>query len=61
MIRSLTPLLFVQADNFFLTSPNVGKMSKIKIRSTGSGLGASWHLAKVEVSTGPGASMRRGC
>ncbi len=40
-----------QTDNFFITAPNVGPMKCIKLRSTGSGLGSSWHLAKVEVAS----------
>ncbi|KAG1672531.1 hypothetical protein FOA52_002840, partial [Chlamydomonas sp. UWO 241] len=38
-------------DVFFVTSSNVGAMQKIKIKSTGSGLGAAWHLARVVVTS----------
>jgi len=40
-----------QTDKFFLVSPNVGLMHKIKIRSSGTGLGAPWHLARVMVTS----------
>lgn len=41
----------LQTDVFFLTSPNVGKMHKIKVRSSGSGLGAAWHLARIVITS----------
>eukprot|EP00798_Chlamydomonas_sp_ICE-L_P018432 gene18432-24908_t len=40
-----------QTDTFFVTSPNVGMMQKIKVRSSNSGLGAAWHLARVEITS----------
>jgi hypothetical protein len=36
---------------FFLSSPNVGKMQKIKVRSSGGGLGASWHLSRIVITS----------
>ena len=48
----------MQTDNFILTSPNVGMMHKVKIRSSGSGLGAPWHLARITVtSTATGETL----
>ena len=41
----------MQTDVFFLTSPNVGLMHKIKVKSSNSGLGAAWHLAKVTITS----------
>ncbi|KAG2450199.1 hypothetical protein HYH02_000301 [Chlamydomonas schloesseri] len=38
-----------QEDKFIVVSDNVGPVQKIKIRSSGKGLGAAWHLNKVEV------------
>ena len=48
----------MQTDVFIITSPNVGMMQKIKIKSSGSGLGAAWHLARVVVtSTATGETL----
>ena len=41
----------LQTDVFFLTSPNVGLMRRVKVKSSGSGLGAAWHLARVVVTS----------
>ncbi|KXZ56858.1 hypothetical protein GPECTOR_1g774 [Gonium pectorale] len=47
-----------QVDNFILSSGNIGAIQKLKIRSTGSGLGAAWHLNKIEVlSTATGEKL----
>ena len=49
---------FSQTDVFIITSPNVGMMQKIKLRSSGSGLGAAWHLARVTItSTATGETL----
>lgn len=48
----------LQVDNFIITSGNIGAIQKIKIRSSGSGLGAAWHLNKIEVqSTATGEKL----
>ena len=41
----LSPL--PQTDTFVIKGPNVGELDRIRIRSSGSGLGAAWHLAQV--------------
>ncbi|GLC44364.1 hypothetical protein PLESTF_000049800 [Pleodorina starrii] len=47
-----------QVDNFIVSSDNIGAIQKIKIRSSGKGLGAAWHLNKVEVqSTATGEKL----
>ncbi|KAG2499991.1 hypothetical protein HYH03_002273 [Edaphochlamys debaryana] len=47
-----------QVDNFIISSGNIGLIQKIKIRSSGKGLGAAWHLNKVEVqSTATGEKL----
>ncbi|PNH12713.1 Lipoxygenase y domain-containing protein 1 [Tetrabaena socialis] len=38
-------------DNFVLTSDNIGAIQKLKVRSSGTGLGAAWHLNKLEVQS----------
>ncbi len=49
---------WLQVDNFIITSGNIGAIQKIKIRSSGSGLGAAWHLNKIEVqSTATGEKL----
>jgi hypothetical protein len=51
LLASTCLLDSLQTDVFFLTSPNVGKMQKIKVKSSGSGLGAAWHLARVVITS----------
>ncbi|GFR41097.1 hypothetical protein Agub_g1741 [Astrephomene gubernaculifera] len=47
-----------KVDNFIISSGNIGAIQKIKIRSSGTGLGAAWHLNKVEVqSTATGEKL----
>uniref|UniRef100_A0A7S3VHN2 PLAT domain-containing protein n=1 Tax=Dunaliella tertiolecta TaxID=3047 RepID=A0A7S3VHN2_DUNTE len=40
-----------KVDTFFVTAPNMGPMKALKVKSSNTGLGAAWHLAKVEVSS----------
>ncbi|KAF5837533.1 hypothetical protein DUNSADRAFT_4226 [Dunaliella salina] len=40
-----------KVDTFFVTAPNMGPMKALKVKSSNTGLGASWHLAKVEVAS----------
>ena len=47
--NSLLP--HAQTDVFFHTCPNVGHMQKIKLKSSGTGLGAPWHLARAVVTS----------
>lgn len=45
----------LQVNTFFLQSPEVGIISHVRVRSSGSGLGPAWHLASVTVThTGSG-------
>lgn len=39
------------------TSDNVGDLQEAKIRSNGSGLGAPWHLGKIEVTCSSDGQM----
>lgn len=40
-----------KADTFFITAPNVGTIQRLKVRSSGGGLGAAWHLSQIEVAS----------
>ncbi|KAJ9526209.1 hypothetical protein QJQ45_009677 [Haematococcus lacustris] len=40
-----------KVDTFFLSAPNVGPMTSVVLRSSGGGLGAAWHLLKLEVAS----------
>lgn len=54
-------LFCVQVDTFFVTAPNVGAMQRLKIRSSNTGLGAAWHLAKVRVRVRAHVCVRPVC
>ena len=38
-------------DIFVVTAPNVGALQWVKVKSTGSGLGAPWHLDRIIVTS----------
>ena len=49
-------------DHFFLKCNNVGYIQRLLLRSNGGGLGAAWHLARIEVtSAATGEKLVRAC
>ncbi len=45
----VTLLYVVQVDTFLVQCHDIGDIERLLIRSSGGGLGAAWHLSKVEV------------
>jgi hypothetical protein len=41
----------MQVDTFIFKSPDVGEPDRVKIRSSGTGLGAAWHLQQASLGT----------
>lgn len=39
-----------QVDEFFIDAPNVGQMQRLRIGHDNRGLGAAWHLSRVEIT-----------
>ena len=55
-----TPPPTLQTDTFILKGPDVGEPEYIRIRSSGTGMGAPWHLAQVRgEGGGEGKAMIR--
>ncbi len=44
-----TPFPPRQTDTFILTGRDVGEVERVKVRSSGTGLGAAWHLDRIDV------------
>ena len=42
-------LAFWQVDDFTLQSPDIGKLNLVQVRVAQKGLGAAWHLDRIEV------------
>lgn len=38
-----------QLDTFILTGPDVGDVERVRVRSSGTGLGSAWHLDSIDV------------
>lgn len=38
-----------QLDTFILTGPDIGEVERVRVRSSGTGLGAAWHLERIDV------------
>lgn len=41
--------VLMQTDTFVLQGPDVGDIERIRVRSSGTGLGAAWHLDCMDI------------